>query len=159
MTGKVRKLEGKYLTFALGDEEYGIEALKVQGIMGMQTITPIPNVPRFFLGVVNVRNAVSPVISARLRMGMPEIDYTPLTCLILVNLGESSAGMVVDEVRDVVDIVAGQIEEPPNMTSSGQNEVIGLAKVGEKIKILLDVEAVLADVVKLSGMAADAPPA
>ncbi|MDR0362838.1 MAG: chemotaxis protein CheW [Planctomycetota bacterium] len=148
MTDKAKNLEGKYLTFALGEEEYGIDALKVQGIMGMQTITPIPNAPHYFLGVVNVRNVVSPVISARLKLGMYEVENTPLTCLILVNLDGVSAGMVVDEVRDVVDITVDQIEEPPAIGAYGQSEVVGLAKVGDKIKIILDINALMAEVVQ-----------
>jgi purine-binding chemotaxis protein CheW len=146
-TDEKRNLGGKYLTFVLGDEEYGLDALKVEGILSLQPITPIPNAPYYFKGVVTVRGQVAPIISARAKLGMPEIEDTPATCIILVRLDNSSwAGLIVDTVRDVIDISSAEIEPPPSLGNFGDNEVIGLAKSGDKVKILIDVEVTLADV-------------
>ncbi|MCC8109760.1 MAG: chemotaxis protein CheW [Planctomycetes bacterium] len=143
-----RKREGKYLTFALGNEEYGIDALKVQGILGMQQITPMPQAPHYVKGVTTVRGKVAPIISARLKLGMSEIEYTSETCIILVSLRTSWAGLIVDTVRDVIDIWENQIEDAPKTAGSygDQEEVIGLAKIGKTVKILLDIEKTLSDV-------------
>ncbi len=146
MTASPRKREGKYLTFALGEEEYGIDALKVQGILSIQPITPIPNVPHYVKGVTTVRGKVAPIISARLKLGMGEVEYTPATCIILVSLQTSWAGLIVDTVRDVIDIWEKQIEDPPQMSQYSDDEVIGLAKIGQTVKILLDIDKTLADV-------------
>lgn len=144
-----RKLDGKYLTFVLGDEEYGFDALKVEGILSQQGITPIPNAPHYFKGVTTVRGKVVPIVSARLKLGMYEVEDTPETCIILVTLSDSaSAGLIVDTVRDVIDIADAEIEEPPSLGGYGGSEVIGLAKSGEKVKILLDVKNLLAEVVE-----------
>ena len=141
-----KKREGKYLTFALGDEEYGIDALKVQGILGLQPITPMPQAPHFVKGVTTVRGKVAPIISARLKLGMYEIDYTSETCIILVQLKNSWAGLIVDTVRDVIDIWENQIEDPPQFGQYGDDEVIGLAKLEKKVVILLDIEKTLSDI-------------
>jgi Chemotaxis signal transduction protein len=143
-----KKREGKYLTFALGEEEYGIDALKVQGILGMQPITPMPQAPHYVKGVTTVRGKVAPIISARAKLGMYEIDYTSETCIILVSLQNSWAGLIVDTVRDVIDIWENQIEDAPKVGGSGEDEVIGLAKIGKSVKILLDIEKTLSDVIR-----------
>ncbi|MCC8180088.1 MAG: chemotaxis protein CheW [Planctomycetes bacterium] len=148
MSAKPRKKrDGKYLTFALGDEEYGIDALKVQGILGMQPITPMPQAPHYVKGVTTVRGKVAPIISARLKLGMYEVDYTSETCIILVSVRDTWAGMIVDTVRDVIDITEDQIEDPPQISGSGDDEVIGIAKIGKTVKILLDIEKTMSDVI------------
>jgi Chemotaxis signal transduction protein len=141
-----KKLEGKYLTFVLGDEEYGIDALKVGGILSLQPITPIPQTPHYFKGVITVRGKVAPVISARLKLGMYEVEDTPETCIILVTLKNAWAGMIVDTVRDVIDIKGEEIEPPPAMGGFDEREVIGLAKSGDKVKILIDIDETLSEV-------------
>lgn len=142
---------GKYLTFVLGDEEYGLDALKVESILSIQPITPIPNAPYYFKGVTTVRGQVAPIISARAKIGMSEIEDTPETCIILVRLDNGSwAGMIVDTVRDVIDIGPEEIEPPPEMGRFGDTEVTGLAKSGSKVKILVDVEVILSDLTRFS---------
>ncbi len=141
-----KPLEGKFLTFVLGNEEYGLDALKVESILSIQPITPIPNTPHYFKGVTTVRGQVAPIISMRAKIGMPEIGETPETCIILVRLGSGAwAGMIVDTVRDVIDIGASEIEPPPALGSFNSSDIIGLAKNGGKVKILVDVETILAD--------------
>ncbi len=137
----------KYLTFILGEEEYGFDALRVEGILTLQPITPIPNAPHYFKGVTTVRGKVAPIISARMRLGMMEVEETPATCIILVTLaGDAWAGLIVDTVRDVVDINNADIEQPPSVAGGGMSEVIGLAKNGGRVKILLDVDKLLGDI-------------
>lgn len=146
MTSESATLEGKYLTFVLGDEEYGLDALKVESILSIQPITPIPNTPHYFKGVTTVRGQVAPIINARAKIGMPEIDDTHETCIILVRLNCGAwAGMIVDTVRDVIDIDGTEIEPPPDIGQNGGNGVIGLAKSDGKVKILIDVELVLSE--------------
>jgi purine-binding chemotaxis protein CheW len=145
-TTPAKPLEGKFLTFVLGEEEYGLDAHKVESILSIQPITPMPNTPHYFKGVTTVRGQVAPVISMRAKIGMMEIEDTPETCIILVRLNSGAwAGMIVDTVRDVIDIAAADIEPPPSLGSFNGNEVIGLAKSGSKVKILIDVEAVLSE--------------
>ncbi len=140
-----KKREGKYLTFALGDEEYGIDALRVQGILGMQPITPMPQAPHYVKGVTTVRGKVAPIISARLKLGMMEVEYTPETCIILVTLKDTWMGLVVDTVRDVIDIWENQIEDPPQVSSSDNGEIVGIAKINKKVIILLDIDKAVGD--------------
>lgn len=144
---------GKYLTFVLGDEEYGLDALKVQGILTMQRITPIPHAPHYLKGVATVRGQVVPIVSARARLGMGDIEDTPETCVILVSLGAepACAGLIVDTVRDVVDIDAEEIEPPPAV-GDYDNDVVGLAKSGDRVRILLDVGATLGDIAAYAGV-------
>lgn len=152
-------LEGKYLTFVLGDEEYGLDALKVESILSIQPVTSIPNAPHYFKGVTTVRGQVAPIISARAKIGMPEIEDTPETCIILVRLDSGSwAGMIVDTVRDVIDITKDAIEPPPDMGHYGSQEVVGLAKSDGKVKILIDVEVVLAELTEYARGSAQPEP-
>lgn len=140
-----KKREGKYLTFALGDEEYGIDALRVQGILCMQQITPMPHAPHYVKGVTTVRGKVAPIISARLKLGMMEVDYTSETCIILVALKGTWMGLVVDTVRDVIDIWENQIEDPPQMSSSDNGDIVGIAKIDKKVIVLLDIDKAMGD--------------
>lgn len=157
MTSTLEALGGKYLTFVLADEEYGLDASNVESILSIQPITPIPNMPGYFKGVTTVRGQVAPIISARARFGMREIEDTPETCIILVRLANGVwAGMTVDTVRDVIDIPGGEIEPPPAMSSFDHSEVIGLAKNGNKVKILVDVEILFAELAEFTGAAARA---
>lgn len=151
-------LEGKYLTFVLGNEEYGLDALKVESILSIQPITPIPNAPHYFKGVTTVRGQVAPIVSARAKFGMSDIEDTPETCIILVRLDNGSwAGMIVDTVRDVIDIKGEDIEAPPEMGRFGNNEVIGLAKSGSKVRILINVEIVLSELAQFTSGAGPIP--
>lgn len=147
MTSEIRRrVDGKYLTFVLGNEEYGIDALRVQGILSMQPITPMPHAPHYLKGVATVRGQVAPMISARARLGMIEIEDTPETCIILASTGPTTcAGIIVDTVRDVIDITEVEIEDPPPI-SNYNGDVIGLAKTGDRVKILLDIDITLGEV-------------
>jgi len=137
-------LEGKYLTFVLGDEEYGLEILKVREIIGLMDITPVPQTPVFIKGVINLRGKVIPVIDLRLKFGMEEAEPTEETCIIVVDIDDTLMGILVDTVSEVLDIASGQIEPAPAFGSHISTEfILGMGKIQGKVKILLDVGRVL----------------
>lgn len=148
-TGAVaEKISGKYLTFDLADEEYGLEILRVREIIGMMEITPVPRTPEFVLGVINLRGKVIPVVDLRLKFGLPFKDADDRTCIIVVevlNQGQTiQMGIVVDLVNEVVDVKASDVEPTPSFGVSLDTAfILGMAKVGNKVKILLDIDRVL----------------
>lgn len=140
--------EGKYLTFALGKEEYGIGILKVKEIIGMMPVTPVPRTPGFIKGVINLRGKVIPVVDLRLKFGMEEIGYTERTCIIVVEVAALSGaillGIVVDSVSEVLKIRGGEIEETPIFGAKlDTGYILGMAKMNGGVKILLDIDKVL----------------
>ncbi len=149
--GKVRKARGgKYLTFRLGNEEYGIGILKVKEIIGMMPITPIPQTPLYVKGVINLRGKVIPVIDLRLRFSMEEAEYTERTCIIVVEVQTATdflmIGIVVDAVSEVAQIKEEDIEPTPSFgTSLDTNYILGMAKADNSVKILLDIDQVLTE--------------
>jgi len=135
--------EGKYLTFSLASEEYGISILKIKEIIGMLPITSVPQTPEYIKGVVNLRGKVIPVMDLRLRFGMPAMDYTERTCIIVVEIS-GQVGVVVDAVSEVLNIKSEDIEPTPSFgTKLNTDHILGLAKMGGGIKILLDITRVL----------------
>jgi purine-binding chemotaxis protein CheW len=140
--------EGKYLTFTLAEEEYGIGILKIKEIIGMLPITSVPQTPDFVKGVINLRGKVIPVIDLRLRFGMGEIDYTERTCIIVVEI-ESQAGtvligIVVDSVSEVLNVKGDDIADTPTFGTKLNTEyILGMAKMDGGVKILLDIDQVL----------------
>jgi purine-binding chemotaxis protein CheW len=140
--------EGKYLTFSLDGEEYGIGILKVKEIIGMMAITAIPQTPPYVKGVVNLRGKVIPVIDLRLKFGMDANEYKERACIIVVEITNASRtihlGIVVDSVSEVLNIKAGDIEDTPNFGVGLNTEyILGMAKAGGSVKILLDIDRVL----------------
>ena len=141
-------LAGKYLTFRLADEEYGLEILKVQEIIQMQTITRVPRTPVYVRGVINLRGKVIPVVELRIKFGLDSAEDTDKTCIIVVQIrqGESIVvmGIIIDEVREVLDIAAENIEDAPDFGSQIDTEfIMGMGKIGQSVKILLDIDKVL----------------
>ena len=140
--------EGKYLTFSLADEEYGIGILKIKEIIGMMEVTSVPKTPEFVKGVINLRGKVIPVIDLRLRFSMEEEKYTERTCIIVVEtegqMGTILMGIVVDAVSEVMNIKGEDIEKTPNFGAKLSTEyILGMAKNDGKVKILLDIDKVL----------------
>lgn len=139
---------GKYLTFKLTEEEYAIEVLKVREIMGVQHITAVPQTPQSVKGVINLRGKVVPVVDLRLRFGLPDTEYTARTCIIVVQIQTSETlqmGIVVDEVCEVLNLTDGDLQETPNFGQGISTPyLLGMAKVKGKVKILLDIDHVLA---------------
>ncbi|ADK79412.1 chemotaxis protein CheW [Sediminispirochaeta smaragdinae] len=136
----------KYLLSKIGNELYGIDIRFVTDIIEMQKITEVPDMEEYVRGVINLRGQVIPVIDLRLRFGMAFREYDDRTCIIIVNVGESSIGFIVDTVSEVIDIPDGSIDPPPEYKSEGGSSrrfVSGLGKVGDSVKLLLDVEAIV----------------
>jgi len=148
--------EGKYLTFALANEEYGLEILKVREIIGYMDITSVPQTPKYVKGVINLRGQVIPVIDLRAKFGMETADITEQTCIIVVETSQGnrnySTGIVVDRVQEVLDIPGEKIEETPQFDSSVNTDfILGMGKIGDSVKILLNIDKVLANVNITSG--------
>lgn len=134
----------KYLTFHLAGEDYGIEIRYVIEIIGIQTITDVPDMPAFIRGVINLRGKVIPVMDVRARFGLPDRGYDDRTCIIVVNIEGTEVGLVVDEVSEVADIPPANVEPAPRTGKSAGGEYIqGMGKIGKAVKILLDVHKLL----------------
>ena len=145
----VHEREGKYLSFALASEEYGLEIIKVREIIGIMQITAVPQTPAYVRGVINLRGKVIPVIDLRAKFGMEATETTDQTCIIVVEIAQDnqkfSTGIVVDRVQEVLDISVDQIEDAPQFGSSVETDfILGMGKIGESVKILLDIDKVLA---------------
>jgi purine-binding chemotaxis protein CheW len=144
----VANREGKYLTFILAGEEYGIGILKVKEIIGVMAITTVPQTPAYMKGVINLRGKVIPIVDLRVKFGMEAIDYTEKTCIIVVEITSNSQkvmiGILVDSVSEVLNIKGGDIEDTPNFGSHlNTNYILGMAKTGGRVKILLEIDRVL----------------
>jgi purine-binding chemotaxis protein CheW len=140
--------EGKYLTFALGPEEYGLEILKVREIIGYMDITAVPQTPQHVKGVINLRGQVIPVIDLRTKFGMETAEVTEESCIIVVEICQGarnfSTGIVVDHVQEVLDIDGQDIEDAPQFGASVDTDfILGMGKIGDSVKILLDINKVL----------------
>ena len=139
---------GKFLTFFLAGEEYGLEILKVQEIIGIMDITPVPRTPAFVKGVINLRGKIVPVVDLRLKFGMEEAEHTEETCIIVVQISHGdmlvTMGVVVDQVSEVMDIDSGQIEDTPEFgVDLDTRFILGIGKIAEKVVIILDANKVL----------------
>lgn len=146
--GQVDVRAGKYLTFQLGNEEFGIRVLKVREIMGLQEITAVPQTPGHVKGVINLRGKVIPVIDLRLKFGLQNAEYGQRTCIIVAQVqGESGPilmGVVVDGVSEVLNLTGAEIEDTPDFGEDMTGKyLLGMAKVKGKVKILLDIDRVL----------------
>jgi purine-binding chemotaxis protein CheW len=141
-------LAGKYLTFALGAESYGVEIQVVREIIGLMDVTPVPRTPPYIRGVINLRGRIIPVVDLRCKFGLPPTKDTPETCIIVVDVptgeGVIQMSVVVDTVSEVLDIPADVIEEPPMIgTGEGRRFIQGIAKDERGIKVLIDVYEIL----------------
>ncbi len=145
---ETRAKPGKYLTFALGPEEFGLEILKVREIIGYMEITAVPQTPSYVRGVINLRGQVIPVVDLRAKFCMTTEQTTTETCIIVVETRQGqdkfSTGIVVDRVRDVLDITGEQIEDAPSFGTSVETDfILGMGKIADSVKILLDIDRVL----------------
>ena len=153
-------LAGKYLTFKLDVEEFGLEILKVQEIIKMMDITRVPRTPAFVRGVINLRGKVIPVVDLRLKFDMEGKLNTDKTCVIVVTVhrkgGAVVMGIIVDEVSEVLDVVEASIEPPPAFGGAVDTSfILGMGKIGERVVTLMDVDRVLSgeDVEAVAGAA------
>lgn len=137
----------QYLTFKLHSEEYGVEILKVQEIKGFSQITPVPNTPAFVKGVINLRGTVVPVLDLRARFRMDAADYNQFTVIIVVNVHNRIVGLVVDAVSDVLNFRSSEVEPTPDFGGGVDTSFItGLAKIEERLVLLLNLESLVTDV-------------
>jgi purine-binding chemotaxis protein CheW len=142
--GTANRRNSKFLTFYLAGEEYGIEILKVQEIIGMMGITPVPRTPMFISGVINLRGKVITVVDLRLKFGMEPKKQTDETCIIVVQTAGIQIGCVVDKVSEVLDINEEEIEDTPSFGADVNTEyILGIGKSQGKVKLLLDIDKVL----------------
>jgi purine-binding chemotaxis protein CheW len=135
----------EYLTFRLDQEEYGIDILKVQEIRSFEKPTRIANAPEFIKGVVNLRGTIVPIVDMRLKFRCAKAEYNAFTVVIILNLRSRIVGIVVDSVSDVMELPAGSVKNAPDMdTEIHADAVLGLASLGERMLILLDIEKLMA---------------
>ncbi|HMB16073.1 MAG TPA: chemotaxis protein CheW [Pelovirga sp.] len=138
-------MEGMYLTFDLASEGYGLEIRHVIEIIGIQSITAVPDLPDHVIGVLNLRGKVIPIIEVRRRFKLPHRDHDERTCIVVVNVNDNSVGLVVDKVSEVITIPANEIEPPPATGRNRKHYIAGMGKIGQQVKILLDIETLLED--------------
>lgn len=134
----------EFLTFLLGDAEYGIDILKVQEIRGYESATPIANAPAFIKGVINLRGNIVPIIDLRIKFNLGSVEYNALTVVIILNVSNRVIGVVVDGVSDVLSLKSAEIKPPPEFGAAFNTEyLIGLGTGGERMLILVDIEKLM----------------
>lgn len=135
---------GEYLTFVLGNEQYGIEILKVQEIRGYDTVTQIANMPAFIKGVVNLRGKIVPIVDLRIKFNLGKVEYNEFTVVIILNLNGRIVGIVVDGVSDVRELREEHLREVPALvTRIDTKYIVGLATVEQEMLILVDIEKLM----------------
>ena len=136
----------QYLTFQLGEELYGVDILRVQEIKGYTTVTKIPNTPAHIKGVLNLRGTIVPIVELRTKFGMPMIDYTMFTVIVVVVVRERIMGLVVDSMSDVLNISKQDIQAPPEFGAKVDVSVLtGIGKSGDKLVALLNIDRLLSE--------------
>ena len=138
--------QGKYLTFGVGEEEYGLEIDYVKEILQVQPITEVPDIPSYIKGLINLRGKITPVMDVRLRFGKMPQDYDERTCIIIVMQNDNMIGLIVDAIRDVLDIDDSQIGDPAGVKSGTPNRYIrSIARTDHGNKLIINLEKVLSD--------------
>ncbi|MGA9110510.1 MAG: chemotaxis protein CheW [Smithella sp.] len=141
---KVDPRAGKYLTFFLASEEYGVEILKVQEIIGRMPITPVPLTSKYIRGVINLRGKIHPIMDIKVKFGMDQTQITDETGIIVIKTSTLMMGILVDKVSEVVTIASGDIEDTPSFGADVNPEyLLGIGKTGGKIRMLLDIDKVI----------------
>jgi len=151
-TATVDSRAGKYLTFFLDHEEYGVEILKVQEIIGRMPITPVPLTSKYIRGVINLRGKIHPIMDLKIKFGMDETQMTDETCIIVIKTSTLMMGILVDRVSEVVNISTEDIEDTPSFGADVNPEyLLGIGKTGGRVRLLLDIEKILssADIINL----------
>ncbi len=137
--------KGKYLTFTLGSETYGIEIMYVTEIIGIQPITEVPELPEHVRGIINLRGKIIPVMDVRLRFKKQFREYNDRTCIVVVDMREISIGLIVDGVSEVLAIPDTEIVTPPDMSKNNNKYIKGIGKVGNEVKLILNCHKLLND--------------
>ncbi|WP_199619936.1 chemotaxis protein CheW [Paenibacillus alkalitolerans] len=137
--------KGKFLTFSLDQEDYGIEIKYVTEIINMQPITIVPEVPVYMKGIINLRGTIIPVMDVRLRFQKEPRNYNDRTCIIVIHFEDISIGLIVDSVSEVLNIPDNDIVDPPQMNQTNQRYIRGIGKVNQRVKLLLDCSKLIRD--------------
>lgn len=138
--------KGKFLTFTIGNEAYGLEIKYVTEIIGVQEITEVPELPEYIRGIINLRGKIIPIMDVRLRFRKPFREYNDRTCIVVVDIKDVSVGLIVDAVSEVISIQDQDIVSPPDLNNGFNNRYIkGIGKVGNEVKLLLDCSKLLND--------------
>ena len=141
---KVDPRAGKYLTFFLASEEYGVEILKVQEIIGRMPITPVPLTAKYIRGVINLRGKIHPIMDLKIKFGMDQSQITDETCIIVIKTASLMMGVLVDKVSEVVNVASGDIEDTPSFGADVDTEyLLGVGKTGGRVRLLLDIEKII----------------
>lgn len=135
--------KGKFLTFILGNETYGIEIKYVTEIIGIQPFTEVPELPEYIRGIINLRGKIIPVMDVRIRFKKAFREYNDRTCVIVVDIKDISIGLIVDSVAEVLSISEDQIVIPPDISKGGNKYIKGIGKTGNEVKLLLDCNKLL----------------
>ncbi|MCC6464481.1 MAG: chemotaxis protein CheW [Planctomycetes bacterium] len=152
--GRAATAAGQYLTFMLGTEEYGVDVLQVQEIIGYQAPTPVPGMPPYMSGVINLRGVVIPVMDARRLLRMPEGAYTRQSAVVVIQSEDHRSGLIVDHVADVVTLEPGQVSEPPRMRDDVRMDCLkGIGQINQRMLILLDASRLMEGAAKHLGEA------
>ena len=135
--------KGRFLTFQIGNEIYGIEIKCVTEIIGIQPITEVPELPDYIKGIINLRGKIIPVMDVRLRFKKQSVEYNDRTCVVVIDIDNISIGLIVDHVSEVLTIPDEEIVAPPDVKSGGNKYIKGIGKVGNEVKLLLDCDKLL----------------
>ncbi len=146
--------KGKFLTFSIDKESYGIEISYVTEIVGIQPITEVPELPEYIKGIINLRGKIRPVMDVRLKFKKEPIEYNDRTCIIVVDTGEMAIGLIVDSVSEVMSIPDSEIIPPPKLNKAGRKYIKNIGKIGDNVTLILDCEKLLNDdeIEDLSGL-------
>ena len=137
--------KGKYLTFSIGKEMYGLEIKYVTEIIGIQAITEVPELPEYIRGIVNLRGKIIPVMDVRLRFKKDFKEYNDRTCVVVIDIKDISIGLIVDSVSEVISIAEEEIVPPPDINKIANRFIKGIGKVGNEVKLILDCDRLLND--------------
>lgn len=146
VNSSIKAEAGKYLSFALGSEIYGLVILDVREIIGVMDITAVPQMPDYVKGVINLRGKVIPVIDLRLKFGLEKIDYSEETCIIVLQVAESLMGIIVDRVCEVLDVTENHLEPAPDFGAQLKTDfILGMGKMDDQVTMLLDIKKILTE--------------
>lgn len=137
------EMDGKYLTFWTDRQLFGVPIAHVVQIVGMQTITEVPEFPAYAKGIINLRGSIIPLIDMRLRLNKPETEYTERTCVIVTNIEERSIGFIVDEVDAVIAIADEMISSPPRLSGGGTSYITGIGRLENRVALLMDTRLIV----------------
>ncbi|MHB8129600.1 MAG: chemotaxis protein CheW [Mobilitalea sp.] len=137
--------KGKFLTFSLGNESYGIEIQYVTEIVGLQPITEVPELPEYIKGIINLRGKIIPVMDVRVRFKKSHGEYNDRTCIVVIDILDISIGMIVDTVAEVLSIPENEIVQPPDISKGGKKYIKGIGKTGSEVILILDCDKLLDD--------------